>query len=348
MADFLRDDSGRTIYVQGYAGVFDLPSLPMGRNDDCPEIVARGAFDAVLANPKGTLNCQFHHMGLDFIAGCLALDTLQIWADTFGLAFSAGPFGACGRNVALLNSITSNEVRWASWSGWIANRQFEIVNGERTRVIRRFKTLDHVSPVNEPAYPDTGIWLSSEHPYDLTPHLRALSEFWAANRPRHDTGRALRKMARTVSRLPRRALPPPATPRSVAKRRVPAPPAMHEVYVSGLGFSGAELARLCFQERRDWRIFNSNNPDISRAQLRERHMIGRASGASQPAPCHLPAFHQRRPDQSGGVRKNSDSGGSVSSPRARPQETGSICTSRNSGGGAVLVGCVAAPGLRKG
>jgi phage head maturation protease len=261
------DAHGAPIHICGYAAVFDLPSWPMGRNDGCCEIIKPWAFDHVLRHPRAGLNLQFHHGGLEFIAGSLALDTLQIWTDDFGLGFQAGPFNICGRNVALLNSITSGEVRWASWSGWLASARFEIVGGERVKVIRRFKTLDHISPVNEPAYPDTGIWLSSEHRDDLPPRLCALAEIWAAHRPTYDTLGALRKMSRAVSRLPRRAPASRLTPsspqaRASAKRRVSVPLAMHEVFIDGCGFSGAELAKLALQERKAWRMFRSKYPGI--------------------------------------------------------------------------------------
>lgn len=114
MTECLLDADGRAIFVCGYAGVFNRPSWPMGRNDGCCEIVARGAFDDVLRHPSASLNLQFHHGGLDFIAGSLALDSLHIWTDNLGLAFQAGPFSACGRNLSLLKTITSGEVRWAS------------------------------------------------------------------------------------------------------------------------------------------------------------------------------------------------------------------------------------------
>lgn len=154
-------------------------------------------------------------------------------------------------------------------------------------MIRRFRTLDHISPVNEPAYPDTGIWLSSEYFYDLPRRLRALSEIWHANRPRYDAPAALRKMSRAVSRLPRRAVPPAATPRSqarpVARRRVLAPLALHEIYPAFGGFSSVEIAKMAFQERKNWRMFKSKSPSTSRAKAGCANMIGRASGAGQPA-----------------------------------------------------------------
>ncbi len=265
--EVLLDAHGVPIHICGYAAVFDLPSWPMGRNDGCCEIIKPWAFDHVLRHPRAGLNLQFHHGGLEFIAGSLALDTLQIWTDDFGLGFQAGPFNICGRNVALFNSITSGEVRWASWSGWFGSARFEIVNGERVKVVRRFKTLDHISPVHEPAYPDTGVWLSCEHLDALPSRLRALSDIWAAHRPRHDTRGALRKMTRAVSRLPRRA---PASrvassrpkARAIAKRPVSLPLAVHELYPAITVLSSAELAKLAFQERKYWRMFKSKHPGI--------------------------------------------------------------------------------------
>ncbi len=279
--EVLLDAHGRPIYVQGYAGVFDSP-----RADGHPEIVRPQAFDRVLKHPRAGFNLQFHHGGLEFIAGSFASDTLQVWSDDFGLAFQAGPYTACGRNVALLGSIARGEIRGASWSGSLSTAQFENLNGERTRVIRRFSSLDHIAVVAEGAYPDAGCWLSSEYPYDLPRRLRALSEIWAASRPRHDTGRALRRMARKVKALPRRAVTPsamsrPSQVRAVVRHRAPAsaPLAMSEVYFDGFGFSGSELARLALQERKSRRTLEIGNPGISRANMRRR-LLRNARGAA--------------------------------------------------------------------
>lgn len=268
MGNLLLDDCGEPIHIHGYAGVFNVP-----RADGHPEIVMTGAFDAILKHPPASLNCQFHHGGLKYIAGSIALDTLRIWADDFGLAFEAGPFYACGRNWALLDCIASGEVRGASWSGLPGHPRDEIINGDRLKVFRRFKSLDHIAPVADPAYPETGIWLSSEHPDDLPRRLKLLSEFWATHRPRYDAPAALRKMSRAVSRLPRRAPAPKAATsrpqaRPVARRRVPAPLAMSEIYFDGCGFSGAELANLALQERKAWRMLKAKHPGISLARAR--------------------------------------------------------------------------------
>ena len=139
MTEVLRDADGQAIYIEGYASVFNFP-----RADGHSEIVHSKAFDCVLKHPRAGLNLQFHHGGPAFIVGCLALDTLWVWSDDFGLAFQAGPFTACGRNGFLLRSIANGEIRGASWSGTLGSGgRFEIINGERTRVIRRFQSLDH-------------------------------------------------------------------------------------------------------------------------------------------------------------------------------------------------------------
>lgn len=269
MTEVIRDADGQVIYIQGYAGVYDFP-----RADGHPQIIRPGAFDHVLKHPCAGFNLQFHHGGPAFMAGCLVLDTLWVWSDDFGLGFQAGPFTACGRNGFLLRSIANGEMRGASWSGTLGSGgRFENYNGEQTRVIRRLETLDHIAVVAEGAYPEAGCWLSSENHYDLPPRLRALSDIWAANRPTHDTRGQLRYVARKVSRLPRRAPASrvtPSRPQAKAPARRPAslPFAVHELYPAIPGISSAELAKLAHQERKFWRIFESKNPGISRAQAR--------------------------------------------------------------------------------
>ena len=261
--EYLRDDAGRPIFIQGYAAVYDS-----SRVDGHPRKIRRGAFDAVLKHPRAGFNLQFHHAGPSFMVGCLALDTLWVWSDNFGLGFQAGPYTACGRNGFLLRSIADGTMRGASWSGVLGKGQ--------TQVIRSVKTLDHIAVVDVGAYPEAGVWLSSEYHYDLPPRLRALSELWAARRPTYDTARALRHLARVTARLPRRAATPrsamsrPSQVRAVAKRRapVPAPLAVHEIYPAFGGFSSIEIAKMVYQDRKAWRKFQSNYPGISRAQAR--------------------------------------------------------------------------------
>ena len=268
------DADGTPVFICGYAGVFDRP-----RADGHPEIVRPGAFDHVLKHPRAGFNLQFHHGGPAFMAGCLALDTLWVWSDDFGLGFQAGPFTACGRNGFLLRSIANGEIRGASWSGTLGSGRFENCNGEQTRVIRRLKTLDHIAVVAEGAYPEAGCWLSSEYYYDMPRRLQALAEIWSANRRAYDTARAFRKMTRVTARLPRRApgsRVAPSRPQAKAPARRPAslPLSVREIYPAIPGISSAELAKLAFQESKYWRMFKSNNPGISRAKARGAKRVG--------------------------------------------------------------------------
>lgn len=267
--DCLFDSDDRPVFIRGYCAVFDQL-----RNDGHAEVLKPGCFDHVLKNPSADFSCQFHHEKT-WIIGSLALDTLQVWIDKIGLCFEVGPFDVCGGYVSFLNSITSGEVRGASWSGWpSSSTKYEIVNGEHVKVIRRMRTLDHVAPTCEPAYFGTGVWLSSEYPGDMPPYLRALAESWAASRPRHDTRGALRKMARGVAALPRRVpasrvAPSRSQARAPARRPASLPLAVHEMYPAVPGLSSAELAKIAFQERKVWRMLNSKYPGISYAKARD-------------------------------------------------------------------------------
>ena len=126
--DFILDSDGRPVFIQGYGAVYNL------LRSDGLELVKPGAFDHAIQHPSAALNCQFHHMGPDFIAGCLALDTFQVWSDDFGLAFSAGPFNANGRNLSLLRLITSGGIRGASRLARPDRADYEFIDGQRVRL----------------------------------------------------------------------------------------------------------------------------------------------------------------------------------------------------------------------
>lgn len=246
--EYLRDDAGRPIFIRGYCAIFDQL-----RDDSHAEVLKPGCFDEVLKNPSADLSCQFHHEA-PFTVGSLAEDSLFLWVDDYGLCFECGPFDVCGGYVSFLNSIMSDEVRGASWSGWpSSSTKEEIVDGRNVKVIRRMRALDHVAPTWGPAYFGTGVWLSSEHPDDMPSHIKLLAESWGASRPRHDTRGALRKMIRGVAGLQRRAPASRVAPsrplsRPVSKRRAPVPAAVSSLYPMGFGLSDKEWREFAFHE----------------------------------------------------------------------------------------------------
>ncbi len=280
MTEVIRDVDGSPVFIQGYGAVYNL------LRSDGLELVKPGAFDLAIQHPSAALNCQFHHMGPDFIAGCLALDTFQVWSDDFGLAFSAGPFNANGRNLSLLRLIASGGIRGASRLARPDSADYEFIDGQRVLAIQSFKTLEHIAPVADPAYAETGVWLSSEHYYDLSPRLRALCDHWSAHRPRHDVRGALRKMARKVSALPRRVPASRVAPsrprggapaRAVEMRRAPVPVAAYNPAPNG--FSQEEWDEFGFMEDAGRR---ARKEQEARARARKRAALslagkGRAS-----------------------------------------------------------------------
>ena len=155
VSDLILNSDGQPVFIRGYGAVFNLLR-------GCGlELVKPGAFNHVIQHPSLALNCQFHHMGPNFIVGSLALDTLQIWSDDFGLAFSAGPFNANGRNLSFLRLIASGGIRGASRLARPDSADYEFIDGQRVLAIQSFKTLEHIAPVADPAYAETGVWLSS-------------------------------------------------------------------------------------------------------------------------------------------------------------------------------------------
>lgn len=254
MSAFLQHE-GEPVFICGYVAPYDSLSVPLNFHGGKRELFRPQAFDDVVRQPSPSLNVQLHHMGEPGVVGSIFAETLQIWSDPYGLAYECGPFPPTGKNAWAINSIVRGGVRGCSCRREFADVATEIVGGERVVVVRRLKKLCHISPVTKGAYPGAATWCSHECPYDLPDQLKRLAEFWAAHRPRHDTGKALRTMAAGVSKLPSRAVASRAVPHTpVAERHAPIPVAVYNPAPKGL--SQEEWEEFGFQEdagRRAWK-----------------------------------------------------------------------------------------------
>ena len=240
-AKCLLDAEGRAVYVNGYACVWNTLSNPVTELDNRRCLFLPTAFRDVLKRPLNSIKCEVDHAGPGAVIGSTRDANLEIWSDSFGLAFQAGPLPATATAISTARSIIQGQARGASTRDVVAEQKIEMIDGEEVIVVHRVKSLLHLGPVYVPQNPYTAVWLSTEDPYDMPPRIKALAELWAADKPRHDTRATLRKVARAVSRLT-----PKATARKPTARARPAaaPMAMHDIYPAGLGFSSAELGRL--------------------------------------------------------------------------------------------------------
>ena len=272
MAVFLQHE-GRQVYVNGYCVVWGTVSHPHPMWGDRPGLFLPSAFDAVLKRPMRSLTCEAYHAGPSAILGSIRDQNLEVWKDSFGLAFRCGPTPAAPSSASVMKLIVSGETRGASTRITPAETETRMIDGEEVVIVKRIKTLYHLSPVAVPSDPATAVWLSTEDLYDMPPRIRVLAELLAASQPRHDSAAAVRKMTRAVAALPRRpATPRSATlkPRAATERRAAVPVAVPSIWPMGFGLSDDDWREFAFQEdvgRRAARDIEARK----RARQRERN-----------------------------------------------------------------------------
>ncbi len=275
--EYLRDDDGRPILVRGYAAAWNSISHPAPKLNDRACVILPGAFRDALLRPMRSLNCQAYHLD-HAIMGSIRDQNLQVWEDSYGLAFQVGPLPCTPINANIVRSIVAGKIRGASTGTTGAEHAVQKIDGEDVIVVSRFELLYHLGPVSDPMDGSTGCWCSHEGLFDLPPRLRKLSELLAASQPRHDTGRALRKMTRAVARLSRRATPRAAAPRPQAQP--PGPPlTIHEIYPATCGLSSVEFAEAALHEAHSRRLHKEQEAQRF-AYQREKNKAQREAGAT--------------------------------------------------------------------
>ena len=154
MANFLLDDRGQLIHVQGYAGLFDTPIVVDGQTEE----FARGAFQPSLkfgADLRITVNHKRDATWARVRGG-----SLKIWEDNFGLAFSAmlpaTPYGR-GQARAVADGLIGASVLFRSF------KTEKIAGG----CIIQAATLTDICLCIAPAYP-TAVWLA---PFERMNHM---------------------------------------------------------------------------------------------------------------------------------------------------------------------------------
>lgn len=184
MPDFIIHEGAR-IFVQGYAAPYNSLSFPLDSLDGKSELILPGAFGYALQHKRECLSCQPHHLGTLTMIGSIFHGTLQIWSDSYGLAFSCGPFPVEMRYARAIASIIRGEVRGCSWRGLPAEVATEQIDGEQVVVIKKVQYLAHIAPTSADCavYPGAAVWCSHEHVDDLPDHLKPLTRHWQANHP---------------------------------------------------------------------------------------------------------------------------------------------------------------------
>lgn len=146
---------GDGLTLEGYAAVFDVPSVPIpGPRGKFIETIRPGAFTRTLAtNPDVTLRYQHNLTTLPL--GRTRAGTLTLSEDAHGLKVGASlPDDEWGRPIA--NAVRLGNITGMSFSFRVPHPNAEKW-GEGTRDLLEVQLGPEVSVVDFPAYPDTSV-----------------------------------------------------------------------------------------------------------------------------------------------------------------------------------------------
>ena len=146
--EFKMEDSqvqGNTI--KGYAAVYNSDSEPMGGYF---EQIEQGAFDDVMDND---VRAYFNH-DENLLLGRVSSGTLRIGTDKKGLYYEVDLPNTTYAN-DLIELMKRGDVNQSSFAFLIGEDRWEERDGKTYRMISKISRLLDVSPVSEPAYPDS-------------------------------------------------------------------------------------------------------------------------------------------------------------------------------------------------
>jgi uncharacterized protein len=146
------EDNGKTV-CRGYAALFNSESRDLG---GFVEVIERGAFDRVLADPATDVICKLdHERPLARTPG-----TLRLGVDERGLWYEFDPKRA---DADVVEALERGDLRGSSFAfrlGGGDDRWEKRDDGTTIRTITNFAGLYDVGPVYTPAYPETSSWVS--------------------------------------------------------------------------------------------------------------------------------------------------------------------------------------------
>lgn len=143
---------------EGYAAVFDLPSVPLrfadvGGGRQFREVIQQGAFtDSLAANPDVTLRYQHNMMTLPLAR--TSSGTMSLSQDARGLRVQANlPDNEWGR--PMRDAVARGDIRGMSFRFGNAQDAWTQDGKLRLRTLKRVDLGPEVSITDYPAYPDT-------------------------------------------------------------------------------------------------------------------------------------------------------------------------------------------------
>lgn len=163
MEELRADDGDGTI--QGYAAVFDSPSLNLG---GFREIVKPGAFTQSVQ--RDDVRALFNH-DPNFVLGRTKSGTLALQEDERGLAIKVTPPDTQWAR-DLMTSIRRGDISQMSFGFLKRADEWKTVDGVRTRYLLDVELVD-VSPVTYPAYTSTSVGTRSADESEEMAEFRA-------------------------------------------------------------------------------------------------------------------------------------------------------------------------------
>lgn len=157
MSEVRASRDGSEIRVEGYAAVFDSPSLDLG---GWYEVIQRGAFRKVLSAAPD-VRFMVNHGGLPYAR--TTNGSLTVTEDTRGLRFAAN-LADVSEARDLTTLLERGDVSQMSFAFRVApdGVEWDVDDDKRERrTITEFMEFDEISAVTFPAYPDTTVSASS-------------------------------------------------------------------------------------------------------------------------------------------------------------------------------------------
>lgn len=154
----LQDENGRTV-IRGYAALYESESRDLG---GFIEVIERGAFDSVLADPKLDVIAKLDHERplARYTAGA-PNNTLELGVDERGLWYKIDPKRT---DADVVEALERGDIRGSSFAFRLGDGDDSWErrdDGTTLRTIKRFAGLYDVGPVYTPAYPETSSFVSA-------------------------------------------------------------------------------------------------------------------------------------------------------------------------------------------
>ncbi len=141
--------------VSGVAALYETLSKDLG---GFREVIARGAFDEVLATNPSVIACVDHSREAEKILGSTDSGTLELRATERGLEFTLD-IAKTSTGTDIIELIKRGDISKMSFAFFVGegNDTWTNYGPETIRTINNFEELNDISIVSDPAYEETSV-----------------------------------------------------------------------------------------------------------------------------------------------------------------------------------------------